>query len=285
MIHRILKEISKIRLVNKSFATHRILSIDVGIRNLAFCSIITPSIIENFDLIYHKPFIIDGWNKLSIGLEKTNNKIIEETYKPTDYSFLAYQLTKSLLKNFKPQTVLIERQRYRTQAKNIVQEWIIKVNMFENMLHAIFRCFKEEKIWNNSEVDILSIDPAKVASFWHEKNNILLNKFPINYDLSINSNKKSYNVPKTSTLKSKKRKIEIVDSWLKTDSILDFKNTQITPRDFISRKKENNRLKIDDLADSLLQGISWILWERNKWILKEKLQHNISLCDFINDHI
>ncbi|KTW28187.1 hypothetical protein T552_02046 [Pneumocystis carinii B80] len=283
LAQRILQEISKTRLINNDFTPHRILSIDVGIRNLAFSSIIAPSvIIEDFNLIHHKPFVVDGWDKLSIESNKIDDKIVKKPYNPTNFSFLAYQLAKSLLNKFKPQTILIERQRYRTQSKSVVQEWIIKINIFENMLHSIFRCFKEEMIWNNPEADILSIDPAKISSFWLKKN-ILMKNFPIEHNLSILINSKSKEpnyLTKTSALRSKKEKIEIVKSWLKADSIFDFKNTQITAKDFISRKKDNDKLKIDDLADSLLQGISWIIWEQNKWILKQKLQHNKSLYDF-----
>ncbi|KAG4302059.1 hypothetical protein PCK1_001734, partial [Pneumocystis canis] len=290
LIHRILEEISKIRLISKHCTTHRILSIDVGIRNLALCSISVPStIIQDFNLNYHKQFIIDDWDKLSIGLEKIeNNKVVKETYKPVDYSFLTYQLTKSFLEKYKPKTILIECQRYRTRTKNVIQEWTIRVNMFENMLHAIFRCFKEEKIWNDPEANILSIDPAKIASFLFGKNNILKQNPFANYDLFKNiliasTNEGLIDLSETSNLKYKKKKIELVDLLLKTDSIFDFKNTQITIRDFISRKKEKNKLKVDDLADSLLQGLSWIIWERNKWCLRQKLQDNEPLCDFINN--
>ncbi|KAG5440365.1 hypothetical protein PCANB_001935 [Pneumocystis canis] len=289
LIHRILEEISQTRLISKHYTAHRILSIDVGIRNLALCSIIVPStIIHNSNSIYQKQFIIDGWDKLSIGLEKIqNNKVVKQTYKPVDYSFLAYQLTKSFLEKYKPKTILIESQRYRTRTKNLIHEWTIRVNMFENMLHAIFRCFKEEKIWNDPEANILSIDPAKITSFWFEKNNGLKRNFPVNCDLFksvlINSiNKGLIDLSKTSTLKYKRKKIEIIDLLLKAGSIFDFKNTHITVKDFISRKKED-KLKVDDLADSLLQGVSWIIWERNKWYLKQKLQYNEPLCDFINN--
>ncbi|EMR09886.1 hypothetical protein PNEG_01649 [Pneumocystis murina B123] len=284
LAQRILQEISKTRLINNNFTPHRILSIDVGIRNLAFSSIIAPSIIiEDFNLIHHKPFVVDGWDKLSIESKKIDNKIIKKAYNPSKFSFLAYQLAKSLLKKFKPQTILIERQRCRTRGKNVVQEWIIKINIFENMLHSIFRCFKEEMIWNDQEADILSIDPAKISSFWFEKNNILMKNFPINHNLPMpidSKDKKPSYLSKTSTLRSKKEKIEIINSWLKAGSIFDFRNTQITAKDFISKKKEKDKLKIDDLADSLLQGISWIIWEQNKWILKQKLQHNKPLYDF-----
>ncbi|QSL65724.1 hypothetical protein MERGE_000002 [Pneumocystis wakefieldiae] len=284
LIQRILQEISKTRLINNNFTLHRILSIDVGIRNLAFSSIIVPSIIiKDSNLIYHKPFVVDGWDKLSIESKKIDNKIIKKAYNPEEFSFLAYQLAKSLLKEFKPQTILIERQRYSTRGKNTVQEWIIKINMFENMLHSIFRCFKEEMIWDDQEADILSIDPAKISSFWLKKNNILMKNFPINHNLSIlidSEDKKPNYQSKTSTLRSKKEKIEIINSWLKAGSIFDFKNTQITAEDFLLKKKDKDKLKIDDLADSLLQGISWIVWEQNKWILKQKLQHNKPFYDF-----
>ncbi|KAG4305141.1 hypothetical protein PORY_001311 [Pneumocystis oryctolagi] len=290
LINRIFKEISKTKLIDKHYTAHRILSIDMGIRNLALCSIILPPVvIQDFNLIYYENFIINEWCKLSINLENIeNDEITKKTHKLTSYSFLAYQLAKSFLEKFQPQTILIERQRYRTRNMNTVLEWTIKINMFEHMLHAIFRCFKEEKIWNDPEADILSIDPTKITSFWLEKNNTIKKNTFINHNLFKNiftnsRNNDSINLSET-PLKSKKEKIKIVDLLLKANSIFDFKNTQITADDFISRKKEKNKLKVDDLADSFLQAVSWIIWEQNKWKLKQKLQHNKPLDDFINDY-
>ncbi|CCJ28946.1 unnamed protein product [Pneumocystis jirovecii] len=282
-------KISKIRLINEHYTTHRILSIDVGIRNLALCSMIVPSTInQDFNSISHKNIIINEWDKLSVELENIqDNKVIKKTYKPVDYSFLAYQLAKSFLEKFKPRTILIERQRYRTLNMNTIHEWIIRVNMFEHMLHAVFRCFKEEKIWDDPEADILSIDPTKIISLWTKKNIILKEELFIGHNLPknifINSIRENLIYLKPSALKSKKIKTKIVDSLLKMDTIFNFENTQITAKDFMSQKKNKSILKIDDLADCFLQGVSWIIWEQNKWKLKEELQDNKPLHGFIND--
>ncbi|KAG5520161.1 hypothetical protein PMAC_001238 [Pneumocystis sp. 'macacae'] len=289
LITRILKETSKTRLINEHYTSHRILSIDVGIRNLALCSMIVPSTIpKDFDSIDHKNIIINEWDKLSVEVENIEcNKGIKKMYKPVDYSFLAYKVAKSFLEKFKPRTILIERQRYRTLNTNTIHEWIIRVNMFEHMLHAVFRCFKEEKIWNDPEADILSIDPTRITSLWTKKNIILKEQTFIGHNLPknifMNSVRENLIYLKPSTLRSKKIKTKIVDSLLRINSIFNFENTQITIKDFISQKKDKNILKIDDLADCFLQGVSWVIWEQNKWKLKEELYNNKPLDDFVSD--
>src|SRR5579859_7028306 len=93
---------------------HRILSIDMGIRNLALCLVhIPPS----------KAPRITAWQRVTVSERPDSSSNGTESFEPIEYAAKAYSLMKSSLEKYDPHTILIERQRYRSAGGAAIQEW------------------------------------------------------------------------------------------------------------------------------------------------------------------
>lgn len=65
-------------------------------------------------------------------------------YTPSSLSKIAYTLTTELL-SYTPDVVLIERQRFRSGGAPQIQEWTVRVNMLESMLWACFETLRHSR--------------------------------------------------------------------------------------------------------------------------------------------
>ena len=273
----------------------RILSIDMGIRNLAYCCLVLPHTPPLTATEIGKP-VLQDWTRLVIAEESTKPKRAErlvltnatkemqrsaevmksnpkEAFDPATYSQHAYDLVTTLLKRLNPSHILIERQRFRSMGGSAVQEWTLRVNMFEAMLYAVLKTLSESGFW---EGIVHPIAPAKVSSFW------IANEHGA---LTEGSGSKS--------AKTKTAKIDLVTEWLKDGHRFDLHGTAAQLGEAYLRKqtkrKGNSSLveqkssgsktrivaqdsigKLDDLADCLLQGMAWIKWEENRRLILVK---------------
>lgn len=137
-----------------------IVSIDMGIRNLAYCRLTLPAASAKSSA----PLLTD-WTRVAISrqpaaIESTTEK---ELFDPATYSQHAYALIMTLLFPETPSHILIERQRFRSMGGSAVQEWTLRVNMFEAMLYAVLTTLASRGIWKGTVHAVL---PAKVAGFW-----------------------------------------------------------------------------------------------------------------------
>lgn len=197
--------------------TTRILSIDMGIKNLAFCVCDVPvlsaptkatarseesnkkqseSALE-LSIVAWKRIAVTG-STTPIGRKKkavsedvdadveveekkeTNQAYVEgdDPFSPMQLSKTAYKLVREVLLPYKPDTILIERQRFRSGGGSAVQEWTVRVNMFESMIWAVLTTLKNEgntrqpKLEDKKEEEkvtrphIWDVSPMRVASFW-----------------------------------------------------------------------------------------------------------------------
>ena len=236
--------------------SHRIISIDMGIRNLAYCRIALPS---SWPTITFAP-VVEAWERIAIGnrldaeesLDDSVPLVSKESFDPLTYSLHAYTLITRLLSSLGssggsiPTHVLIERQRFRSMGGSAVQEWTLRVNMFESMLYAVLRTLEQEQRWKGT---IWPITPNKVANFWMG-------------DQARDAKKNG-----------KTQKISIVDGWLNSGRNFELTAGALETGRAWKRKKmgkRGNRMKdvnigkLDDLADCLLQGLAWMRWEENK---------------------
>ena len=251
------------RIYNGNLKQHRIISIDMGIRNLAYCRLALPS---HWPSPSHPPSalpVIEAWDRIAIAqkadvntftIDGTPNAAVKESFDPLTYSEHAYFFVNKLLFSSShpaPTEILIERQRFRSMGGSAVQEWTLRVNMFEAMLYAVLKTLHSEGKWHGT---VHPVPPSKVRKFW-------LN------DAEVTREEKG---------NGKRDKIDLVNRWL-NDEEHDFELSEgaLETACLWRRKRSGGKGKgkdkvavkmgkLDDLADCLLQGLAWISWEQNK---------------------
>jgi cruciform cutting endonuclease 1 len=280
----------------------RILSIDMGIRNLAYAFLIAPEKSQS-----DPTPILEGWKRVVIASKSdiqskedalstgptnfesstTTKETIKESFDPATYATHAYCLVTGLLDRFKPTHILIERQRFRSGGSSAVQEWTIRVGVFEGMIYAVLETLRSlgQIQWH---VESVAVDPGKVARYWiaNAESGVKTNE-----DLLVTEGKRrgsrARGRSKTKDLKGKQAKIAVVRSWLDEGAmalrmrlaVVDARRAgveevQKTVANYLqagsrtrsgktSGKGQGKAVKkLDDLADCLLQGVAWIEWQR-----------------------
>ncbi|KAG8527985.1 uncharacterized protein KY384_006901 [Bacidia gigantensis] len=238
-----------------------ILSIDMGIKNLAYCRILPAQ----------KP-IITEWERLNVlknndsGATHTDVETgTKDAYDPLLYASHATAWVSALIERDPSALVLIERQRFRSGGGFAVQEWTLKVNMFEAMLYAVLETLKREGKWKGS---VQGISPARVAGFWLCEGE----------EEASRGRRKHKGMEEKSrgnkTGKNKKSGMTaIVREWFQEGkSVLKVEGKAIKTKGHFFGKLEQGKTrekltKIDDLADCLLQGMACLKWEENRQLI------------------
>jgi cruciform cutting endonuclease 1 len=279
----------------------RILSVDMGIRNLAYCVIDVPAHRHATDSRLH----VQSWKRLDL-LEKMRpavviplsesapedadgkpdvvaKTILKNSFTPSIMSKVALQIAQEFLAH-KPDTLLIERQRFRSGGGSAIQEWTIRVNTLESMLWACFETLKhsQTRIDEITFPAVHEVAPKRVSGFWTASRDAQLpsaDLFDANY--SPPELKAAGSKAKAAGT-GKKEKIAVLRSWLDGSGgvSLDFSpETQATAAAFATglkrRKSKDDEVtgadmvleretKLDDLADCVLQGAAWVRWEENR---------------------
>ncbi len=216
----------------------KILSLDMGIRNLGMCTL---------EYASGSAPRLNAWKVLQVSapVEKVTGALgVKETFEPVDYAKKAYALVSAALKTDPPDIVLIERQRYRTMGAAAVQEWTVRVNMFENMLHAIFRTYKELGLWKGQ---INSVNPSRMVQYWQ-------------------SQWKTEGQGRVPEKESKLARMKFVESMLVNDSrVKVLPSAKEAVASFRKRSPSGQgKKKSDDLADCLLHGLAFVDWNHNR---------------------
>lgn len=247
----------------------RILSVDMGIKNLAFC-VCDVHRDEAQGLVIQ----VREWKRievmesapLKLGLDSRVDTEKEEAFGPSLMSKDALRLVRDVLWPYNANTIIVERQRFRSGGGLAVQEWTLRVNMLESMIWAI--CRSLSAVLSTSGPSLWPVSPKQVATFWVDG--------------------KPFEDKTTTRSKiEKKQKIDLVRKWLSEgsrDQNLSFEfreNAVVTERSFLAStckrvpaskaskpsaaKSSNPRIsKLDDLADCLLQAAAWCKWEQNR---------------------
>lgn len=266
----------------------------MGIRNLAYCCLVLPHPGRGIATDVKSP-VLQHWARIAIsegsakpkqadGLVpekatraveqsgKAQISVPKEAFDPATYSQHAYNLVTALLRDLKPTHILIERQRFRSMGGSAVQEWTLRVNMFEAMIYAVLKTFSERGFWKGV---VHPIAPSKVSNFWITNKHGALKEGP-----------------GSKSAKTKTAKIELVADWLEEGAPfkLDGAAGQLaaaylkktrragkspTKQKKLSASKEQGVVqdsmgKLDDLADCLLQGMAWVKWEKNRRLILAK---------------
>ncbi|KAJ6172105.1 hypothetical protein N7470_001172 [Penicillium chermesinum] len=250
--------------------THRsrddwsILSIDMGIQNLAFAHLRVP----NPRASHHGDGFRDSalpeltaWRRLAVS-EISSLDLVTETdpasaiplfaalshaperksadaFSPDIYAVNAYTLITTLLANYKPTHVLIERQRFRSSGGSAVQEWTLRVGVFEGMLYAILHALRQERGGDLTGVQVHGIS----RSAWRGIGLRLMGAEEViaRAGSSVELLADAY-----------------VQKWQKQNG---------KKKRSSAAAKASDIGKLDDLADCLLQGVTWVEWQ----VMREKL--------------
>lgn len=203
---------------------------------------------------------------------------LKESFEPAEFAAHAYKLLRHSLLLFNPTHILIERQRFRSGGSSRVLEWTIRINMFESMLYAVLHTLSEEKVWKGT---VKAIVPSIVGPYW----------VGTGIEKEAGQLRKARNA-KSAKARNKKAKIDLVQNWLSNKEmvVLGTNEAKVTAKLYMEKwhrrkghrsksdtgddSKENDLVKLDDLADSLLQGRAWLAWEHKK---RSILKHGVDV--------
>jgi cruciform cutting endonuclease 1 len=228
----------------------KILSIDMGIKNLAYCVLSTTfepiktglEAVENSQVL-----TVSKWERVNV-IDSSNSgsaNVEESPFSVQNLAPIAVNLVNNIFLPLQPSIILIEQQRFRSGGSSAVQEWTLRVNMLESMFWASIKslCLGSDR----SSPMLASVTPSRVAPFM---------------------------VPGLKKVE-KKDKIARVQNWLDEDAeksnvqlVLDREVQDV--RDSFLEKKNSSRkaspgpTKLDDLSDCLLQAAAWAAWERKR---------------------
>ncbi|KAI0972882.1 mitochondrial resolvase Ydc2 [Xylaria arbuscula] len=308
-----------------SRASPVVLSIDLGIRNLAF-SLMTPvsasavgkstakskkissgnSTNQSSYLGTSPPAIkLHAWKRLSL-LDRaatsgsSDGDVAQEINTPTE-AFAPAELARTanaflqetVMRSMPlPTHILIERQRWRSGGAPAIQEWTVRVNTLEAMLHASLRTLRDIGIWKGQ---VTSIRPERVGQLFldaEKPDPKGIGEDETDASSGRKPRGKSAGGRKTSA-EAKKLKIDLLGRWLgQGDVVVAPGNSEAgimldAYRDALKGAKRSRskrvdgdeetgekRLvldsKLDDLTDSLLQGMAWMRWQENMALLRSE---------------
>ncbi|KAJ8120129.1 hypothetical protein ONZ43_g3085 [Nemania bipapillata] len=194
-----------------------------------------------------------------------------------------------------PTHILIERQRWRSGGSSAIQEWTVRVNTLEAMLHASLRTLHDVGVWKGA---VMSIHPQRVGQLFLDPPNLgTEDVVPIKeleeleegdeaeegVDASNGRPQRKRVGGKKTSAETKKMKIDLLSGWLSQGNLVvrpgtveaghmlaAYRNaTNGVRRSRSKRAAEENAeatpltldRKLDDLTDSLMQenGVEQLL--------------------------
>ncbi|KAL9025351.1 MAG: hypothetical protein Q9196_005805 [Gyalolechia fulgens] len=255
---------------------YNILSIDMGIRNLAYCHLTLPHtwLLPSSPPPEKKqqpaePVIpaLTSWARIDVSrtspirLSTTTTitdplPVRKESFQPPLYARYAHNFITTSILPLNPTHILIERQRFRSMGGTAVQEWTLRVNMFESMLYATLHTLQQQGRWKG---EVVPMDPSKVSRFWVNGEELVEGKGR-ERDKGEKTKKRKMGIAREIVRKGEEVKVEgmareVVEQVAGVEGVKE------------RNKAENGVGKFDDLADCLLQGLAWVKWEENKrWV-------------------
>ncbi|KAL8733374.1 MAG: hypothetical protein Q9166_002198 [cf. Caloplaca sp. 2 TL-2023] len=153
-------------------------SIDMGIRNLAYCQLVLPPSWLHHNSSSSPPTTpvtptLLHWARIDVSkpadtqppttIATKQNASAKESFTPSTYAPHAHTFLATHILPHNPTHILIERQRFRSMGGAAVQEWTLRVNMFEAMLYATLHAYSALGLWKG---EIVPIIPNKVNKYW-----------------------------------------------------------------------------------------------------------------------
>lgn len=266
--------------------TSRILSIDLGLRNLAF-ALLTPTPKK------HSLITLHAWTRLDLLPPGDLAKPTTHDFSPPSIAHLAVTLLRTHLLPLAPTHVLIERQRFRSGGAAPVLEWTLRVNALETALHAALATLRHLDAWRG---EVVCVPPQRASRFlvgdgegappWEggEGGRLLLRGEVGGGEEEVAAEGKK---PATGSKAMKLAKIRLVEASLRegmavglgTDEVREAVRRFLAAGETRGRGKKGEKKvkggaddgkKRDDLADCLCQGVAWLQWQRNLEELRKK---------------
>lgn len=221
----------------------------------------------------------------------------DEAFSPTALAARTLELVTTRLLPLQPTHVLIERQRFRSGGGMGVFEWTLRVNTLEAMLHATFAALRSPSgspISSSSpswDGQVYSVAPRSISGFL----------FPPTVARATGVAREARGKGANAVYAAlKKEKANMLGRWLATGKIVVPETEQAREMTelYVDRwEKKNGRrrngsrngkgkgeeggegkkktqavvTKVDDLADSVLQGMVWLEWQKNLGMVVEDL--------------
>ena len=205
--------------------------------------------------------VVEAWDRIAVAprpistvSELPGTAPVKEPFDPSTYAPYALSLLSSVILSARPSpptTILIERQRFRSMGSSSVQEWTLRVNMFEAMLHAVLYTLRARGIWAGY---VYAVEPGRVQAFWlgNEEGNS-----------GKAERARAVKEPRKAK-QGKEEKVRLVGRWVEEGGVVALEGrAEETGMGFV-RKGRGGIGKKDDLADCLVQGMAWVRWEENR---------------------
>ena len=275
-----------------------IVSIDMGIRNLAYAHLLAPQPGAKrlgdvqIPSIGKLP-VLRTWERLNAFPVELQDSSVGDSataslYTPSRYAGAAYHFIRDMLNKYDPTHILIEQQRFRSGGSSAVAEWTIRVGVFEGMLHAVLRTLQAENKDKMRMRTVTSISPARTTRFWLEVSSRSDPPIRRKKVTGRESKQARIDIVAKSFLNSRDRLAEpatatakatvmaFMDRWQATSKVAKALTTKQKKKTMTSNGVDtecngSKEVKLDDLADCLLQGIAWIEWQRMRQLVLQDL--------------
>ncbi|KAI1185885.1 mitochondrial resolvase Ydc2 [Nemania serpens] len=193
-----------------------------------------------------------------------------------------------------PTHVLIERQRWRSGGAAAIQEWTVRVNTLEAMLHASLQTLRDVGAWKG---EVVSVWPQRVGQLFLNAPDLASEDALRAKSLGEEDGSgaaaggKRRSIRKSSS-EIKKLKIELLRHWLGQGGLV-IRPDNLQARRMVNAYRETLEgvgrrrskraareeleedgkgpalgRKLDDLTDSLMQGMAWLRWQENMALLR-----------------
>lgn len=287
----------------------RILSVDLGLKNFAYALLVpggpllstapdTPvkGISDMDQMPFRQPprVVLEGWRRLNIAPDPAVQHAETNQWAPGPMAAVTQKVVQEYLMPLRPTHILLEHQRWRTHGSSSVFEWTMRVNNLEAMIHATLRTMQELGHWSG---EVVSMSPDRVSAFWvgaageHIED---VERKPLEtaaeYNARVQRAKAAPRVVAQGGPKRKAKMVDILGKWLGQGNIIKpsptaaDENIQRAMKLYADRwrgvrrkrgaekheEAEEGATKLDDLADCLLQGMAFIKWEQNKFLLQDE---------------
>lgn len=331
LLARLTAALSKAPSPAKSRPEPVVLSIDLGIKNLAL-SLLTPAS-PSASAAGKKtaprskarsstnqapkndgtdpPFInLHTWRRLSLiesaarALARDGEEAVAEVetpgaiFAPAALAKTTYEFLKGTVLRLEPAPthILIERQRWRSNGSTAIQEWTVRVNSLEAMLHASLQTLRDVGIWDG---DVISVRPESSGQLFLDAEgsstgakDIVPDEVLEELETGESASKPKKRRAKKTSMEAKKQKISILNRWLDQGGLIEPRNTNArrmldayrvaskrfrrSRSEIVVMEDETGEIplvldkKLDDLTDSLLQGMAWLRWQENMAVLQRE---------------